>query len=62
MNKSTIIIKPGTLWTSVKQTTEKALETGTIKSIDTELEIIEPDGVKFLVRILTNINSTTNLP
>lgn len=57
MNKNTIILKPGTLWTSVKKTTAKAIETGALKSLDTELEIIEHDGVKFLVRILTNINS-----
>ncbi|MFM7363904.1 MAG: DUF4922 domain-containing protein [Cuspidothrix sp.] len=56
MQQQQIRLKPGTLWTSVKTTTEQALKSGTLKSIPTEMEIIEQDGVKFVVRILANLN------
>ena len=51
-----ILLEPGTLWTKVKQTTAQALECGALKSIPTEFEFVEQNGVKFLVRILANLN------
>ncbi len=51
-----ILLKPGTLWTSVKERTEYALECGALLSIPTEFEFVEQDGVRFLVRILSNLN------
>ncbi|MTJ11123.1 phosphorylase [Anabaena sp. UHCC 0187] len=56
MNQGKILLEPGTLWTSIKKTTELALKSGALKSIPTELEIIEEAGIKFIVRILENIN------
>ncbi len=56
MHQQEIRLKPGTLWTSIKKTTELALKSGALKSIPTELKIIEQDGIKFIVRILENIN------
>ena len=56
MHQQEIRLKPGTLWTSLKKTTELALKSGALKSIPTELEIFEQDGIKFVVRILENIN------
>jgi len=56
MNQLKILLEPGTLWTSIKTTTEQALKSGALKSIPTELEIIEQDGVQFIVRILANLN------
>ena len=56
MNQGKILLEPGTLWTSIKKTTELALKSGALKSIPTKLEIIEQNGVKFVVRILENIN------
>lgn len=56
MNQLKILLEPGTLWTSIKTTTEQALQSGALKSIPTELEIIEQDGVQFIVRILANLN------
>ncbi|MBD2292069.1 phosphorylase [Anabaena sphaerica FACHB-251] len=56
MKQEKILLEPGTLWTKVKQTTEHALECGALKSIPTEFEFVEQDGVKFLVRILSNLN------
>jgi len=56
MNQLKIVLEPGTLWTSIKTTTARALKSGALKSIPTELEIIEQDGVQFIVRILANLN------
>ncbi|MBD2387981.1 ATP adenylyltransferase family protein [Cylindrospermum sp. FACHB-282] len=51
-----ILLKPDTLWTSVKEQTEHALQCGALLSIPTEFEFVEQDGVRFLVRILSNLN------
>ncbi|MCW9682585.1 phosphorylase, partial [Dolichospermum planctonicum UHCC 0167] len=56
MNQLKILLEPGTLWTSIKTTTEQALNSGALKSIPTELEIVEQDGIKFMIRILANLN------
>ncbi|ADI65212.1 ATP adenylyltransferase family protein [Trichormus azollae] len=56
MTHGKILLERGTLWTKIKQTTEHALKCGALKSIPTELEFVEQDGVKFLVRILSNLN------
>lgn len=56
MPQGKILLKPGTLWTSVKERTEHALQCGALLSIPTEFEFIEQDGVRFLVRILSNLN------
>jgi len=56
MNQSKILLKPGTLWISVKERTEEALASGALLSIPTEFEFVEQDGVNFLVRILSNLN------
>ncbi|MBN3925772.1 phosphorylase [Nostoc sp. NMS4] len=56
MAQGKILLKPGTLWTSVKERTEYALECGALLSIPTEFEFVEQDGVRFLVRILSNLN------
>lgn len=56
MAQGKILLKPGTLWTSVKEQTEYALQCGALLSIPTEFEFVEQDGVNFLVRILSNLN------
>ncbi|MTJ47244.1 DUF4922 domain-containing protein [Dolichospermum sp. UHCC 0259] len=56
MHQQEIRLQSGTLWTRIKKTTEQALKSGALKSIPTEVEIIEQDGIKFVVRILENIN------
>lgn len=56
MTQEQILLTPGTLWTKVQATTEHAINCGALKSIPTEFEFIEQDGVKFLVRILSNLN------
>jgi sulfate adenylyltransferase (ADP) / ATP adenylyltransferase len=56
MVKDKILLQPGTLWTSVKQRTEHGLKCGALLSIATEFEFVEQDNVRFLVRILSNLN------
>jgi ATP adenylyltransferase len=55
MNQGKIFFESGTLWEKVRQTTAQALECGALKSISTEFEFVEQDGVKFLVRSLANL-------
>ncbi|MEH2460931.1 ATP adenylyltransferase family protein [Nostoc sp.] len=56
MAQGKILLKPGTLWTSVKEQTEYALQCGALLSIATEFEFVQQDNVRFLVRILSNLN------
>ncbi|MFN6558798.1 MAG: ATP adenylyltransferase family protein [Nostoc sp. ChiSLP01] len=56
MGQQKILLQPGTLWKSVKERTEYALQCGALLSIPTEFEFVEQDGVRFLVRILSNLN------
>lgn len=56
MTLGKILLKPDTLWTSVKERTKHALQCGALLSIPTEFEFVEQDGVRFLVRILSNLN------
>jgi ATP adenylyltransferase len=56
MAQGKILLKPGTLWTSVTKRTECALQCGALLSIPTDFEFVEQDGVLFLVRILSNLN------
>ncbi|MFS0513124.1 phosphorylase [Nostoc sp. UIC 10607] len=56
MAQGKILLKPGTLWTSVKEQTEHALQCGALLSIPTDFEFVEQDNVRFLVRILSNLN------
>ncbi|WP_138496828.1 ATP adenylyltransferase family protein [Nostoc sp. PA-18-2419] len=56
MVENKILLKPNTLWSSVKQRTEYALKCRALLSIPTEFEFVEDDDVRFLVRILSNLN------
>lgn len=49
------MLKPGTLWTKVRERTEHAIQCGALLSIPTDYEFVEQDGVRFLVRILSNL-------
>lgn len=49
------MLKSGTLWAKVIERTEHALTCGALLSIPTEYEFVEQDGVRFLVRILSNL-------
>ncbi|EDX84446.1 hypothetical protein S7335_2143 [Synechococcus sp. PCC 7335] len=47
---------PGSLWQKLKAQTQHGLATGALQSIETEAERIEDGGVRFLVRVLTNLS------
>nr|WP_089094074.1 DUF4922 domain-containing protein [Nodularia sp. NIES-3585] len=55
MSKHQILLKPGTLWKSIKKQTKYALQCGALLSIPTDFEFVEQNGIKFLVRILSNL-------
>ncbi len=48
-------IKPGTLWQRTQQQTKIARESGTLKSIQTEHQLIEQDDICFIVRTKGNL-------
>lgn len=45
----------GALWSRVQRRQEEAFASGALKPIDTALEFIEDDGVRFLVRVVANL-------
>lgn len=45
------MLKPGTLWASVIEKTEQALQSGALQPISTKYELVEQGGIDFLVRI-----------
>ena len=49
-----IILLPGTLWPRLLERTTHAIQCGALQSIATESEVIEQDGIGFLVRIVSN--------
>ena len=53
---SGILLKPGTLWQQVGDRTSHALKCGALLTIPTDYEFVEQNGVKFLVRILSNLD------
>jgi sulfate adenylyltransferase (ADP) / ATP adenylyltransferase len=55
MTQGKILLQPGTLWKTVIERSEYAYKCGALLSIPTEFEFVEQDGVKFLVRILSNL-------
>lgn len=50
-----ILLNPGTLWTRIKEQTQYALECGALLSIPTDCELVADHGMKFLVRIVSNL-------
>ncbi|NEP52609.1 MAG: phosphorylase, partial [Moorea sp. SIO3C2] len=55
ITKGTLVLEPGTLWPKLKAQTEHAIECKALHSIPTEYEFVEQDGIRFLVRILSNL-------
>ena len=51
----TLLLKPGTLWHQAIARTEYARQTGDLKSIETEYQLIEQNEISFVVRSLSNI-------
>jgi ATP adenylyltransferase len=55
MKKTQVILPENTLWSRTIEQTEFAKNCGALQSIPTEYEIIENNGIPFIVRILTNL-------
>jgi ATP adenylyltransferase len=53
--QKTLKLNPGTLWTRTIQQTEHAIKCGALLSIPTEYELVEQDGISFIIRILANL-------
>lgn len=51
----TSLIQPGTLWQRTQQTTKSARQCGSLKSIETEYQLIEQDDIRFVVRTKGNL-------
>lgn len=43
------------LWEKIKEQTQRALQNGALQPIPTEYEFVEQDGIRFLVRVLSNL-------
>lgn len=55
MAESPPTFKRGTLWRSIVERTARALASGALVPIRTEVEVIEDEGVPFLVRVVSNL-------
>ncbi len=55
MSVQNILLPPGTLWNKVIERTEHALQCSALQSIPTTYELVEQDGISFLVRMLVNL-------
>ncbi|MCT7996929.1 ATP adenylyltransferase family protein [Laspinema olomoucense] len=53
--QSSLTLEPDTLWFKVKHCTKQGIESGALQSIPTDSEFLETQGMRFLVRILSNL-------
>jgi ATP adenylyltransferase len=52
---SEILFEPGTLWKAIERCSAEALCTGALEPIGTETRVIEADGVRFVARMVTQL-------
>lgn len=52
---SRILLKPGTLWPALLRTTERGLASGALQPVVTDYQFIEDRGVRFFVRVLSQL-------
>jgi ATP adenylyltransferase len=52
---SQILLKKGSLWQDIMQTTERALHSGALLPIPTDYEFVKDSGISFFVRILSSL-------
>lgn len=55
MTESKILLEPGTLWQKLVEQTLYARNCGALKSIETDYQFLESNGISFLVRHLSNL-------
>lgn len=51
-----LTLEPGTLWEKIKESSDRAIACGALHSIPTESEFVEEEGIRFLVRTLSNLD------
>lgn len=51
----TLLFAPGTLWPALERATRHALASGAMRPIETEQEVVEDGGVRFLVRRVSSL-------
>ena len=49
------MLEPGTLWTTARQCSERALEQGALEPIETESLVVEQQGIPFVVRTASSL-------
>jgi ATP adenylyltransferase len=59
-DRTSIVLKPNSLWEKVRQQTEYALNCGALKSISTNYELLQDGDINFLVRIIANLEHKDN--
>ena len=55
MTEENILLEPDKLWNKVAEQTKYARQCGALKSIETDYQFIEHNGISFLVRTLSNL-------
>lgn len=55
MTRSTILLAPGALWPALERATHHALACGAMQPIETEQEVVEDAGVRFVVRRVSSL-------
>jgi ATP adenylyltransferase len=55
MTRSEILLKPGALWSNLQRQTRRALARGALQPIRTEQVTVADGGVRFLVRVVSNL-------
>jgi ATP adenylyltransferase len=53
--RGSLLLEAGTLWESLTARTARAQSTGALQPIPTSFEFVEEGGVRFLVRVLSNL-------
>jgi len=46
---------PGTLWDTLREVTQRALQSGALQPIPTDFQYLEDGGIRFLVRLVRNL-------
>jgi ATP adenylyltransferase len=55
-------VTPGTLWNTVVQRTQHAVERGALEPIDTDVERVDDGGVPFVVRVVSSLKRKERAP
>jgi ATP adenylyltransferase len=54
-NQAALMLTPGTLWDRLVTRTEQALQCGALLPIPTDYEVVEAEGMNFIVRVISHL-------